>query len=70
MTPHEACMQAGGIELVLPASDSTGQQRSFAMRETTDNSAPSFMFAELDSRLSMSPPQASPSVCNNIQQMQ
>ena len=54
------CMQAGGIELVLPASDSSGQQRSFAMRETTDNSAPSFMFAELDGRLSVSLPQAFP----------
>ena len=58
------------MELVLPASDSTGQQRSFAMRETTDNSAPSFMFAALDGRLSMSHPQAIPSSCHDILQMQ
>ena len=66
VTPDEPCMQAGGIELVLPASDNTGQQRSFAMRETTDNSAPSFMFADLDGRLSMSHPQAIHSLCNDI----
>ena len=46
------CLQAGGIELVLPASDASGEQRSFSLRETTDNSAPSFMFADLEGRLS------------------
>lgn len=45
-------LQAGGIELVLPAPDATGEQRSFSLRETTDNSAPSFMFADLEGRLS------------------
>lgn len=60
-------MQAGGTELILPASDSTGQQRSFAMRETTDNSAPSFMFADLDGRLSMSHPHTIYSLYNDVQ---
>ena len=58
-------MQAGGIELILPASNTTGQQRSFAMRETTDNSAPSFMFADLEGRLSASSFHAPQQLCSD-----
>ena len=45
-------LQAGGIELLLPGSGVAGQPKAFMLRETTDSSAPSFMFADLDGRLS------------------
>ena len=44
--------QGGSIELLLPNAGNGGQEKSFTLRETTDNSAPSFMFAHLAGRLS------------------
>ena len=56
--------QGGSMELLLPSAGNGGQEKSFTLRETTDNSTPSFMFAHLAGRLSECwPPAIQPHMC-------